>query len=85
MVAMEGGGYFFRELRDRPGKGGKKFFCSAIVRVDRAGEKRAAWAKATMSAGRALLFTAFRAMFLGGSFMRHKPRLVESRVPVRII
>jgi hypothetical protein len=36
---------------ERPGKDGRKPLFRAVCRVERAGEKRAAWAKATSSAG----------------------------------
>ena len=55
MVASDLGGYFCRDFRVRPGKGGRKPLRSAVSRVDTEGENREAWAKATRSAGVALL------------------------------
>jgi hypothetical protein len=47
MVATDLGGYLHRVARVRPGIGGRKPLVKAAVRVDSAGEKSAAWDKAT--------------------------------------
>jgi hypothetical protein len=47
MVATDLGGYLRRVARVRLGMGGRKPLAKAVVRVDSAGEKSAAWEKAT--------------------------------------
>ena len=49
--ATEVGGYLVKVLDGRPRKLGEYPHSNAHLSVDRAGEKRAAWAKATNSAG----------------------------------
>ena len=50
-IAVDRGGYFLRVVVVRPGKLVMKFFFNALSNVDNAGENKAAWAKATNSAG----------------------------------
>lgn len=50
-VAIELGGCFFKDLAVSPGKWWTQLRRSANIRVARTGENRAAWAKATISAG----------------------------------
>ena len=50
-VASNAGGYLFMVASERPGNGGRNPLQSAVLRVDIAGEKSAAWANATKSAG----------------------------------
>ena len=50
-VASNDGGYLLMVASDRPRNGGRNPLRSAVLRVDRAGEKSAAWAIATRSAG----------------------------------
>ena len=50
-VASNDGGYLSRVASDRPGNGGRNPLGSAVLRVRRAGEKSAASANATRSAG----------------------------------
>jgi hypothetical protein len=47
MVATDLGGYLRRVARVRPSIGGRKPVAKAVVRVDSAGEKSAAWEKET--------------------------------------
>ncbi len=58
--------YFRRSVTVSPGSGGMNPFRSACVRVDMAGENKAAWWNATMSAGVHELPMAGMAVF-GGS------------------
>jgi hypothetical protein len=51
VVASREGGYFLRVVPESPMKGGRYPLYIAVNRVDRDGEKRAAWANATKSAG----------------------------------
>ena len=48
---MDAGGYLVRVVLVSPGNGGRKPFVSAVRSVERAGEKSAAWEKATSSLG----------------------------------
>lgn len=87
-VASANGGYFLGVFTDRPGKGGKKPFLRAVSRVEMAGENNAACAKATRSAGVALLFMAAVAMAGDawgsfGSVVVHKACVVGSRLARR--
>jgi hypothetical protein len=50
-MGIDWGGCLHSRAGVRPGKLVRKPFSRAIARVDRAGENRAAWAKATKSAG----------------------------------
>jgi hypothetical protein len=50
-IGIDRGGYLRRRARESPGKDGRKPFCRANSKMEREGEKRAAWAKATSSAG----------------------------------
>ena len=50
-MATELGGCLARVFKSRPGRLGMYFLCSALASVEREGEKRAAWAKATSWAG----------------------------------
>jgi hypothetical protein len=50
-VASKLGVYLRNRVTVNPGKGGKNPFSNAVVRVDMAGENRAAWWNAIMSAG----------------------------------
>jgi hypothetical protein len=47
IVSTDLGGYLRRVARVRPGIGGRKPLAKAVVRVDSAGEKSAAWENAT--------------------------------------
>jgi hypothetical protein len=60
-VASEYGGYLVRDSVVRPVKGGRYPCWRAVAKVERAGEKRDAWAKATRSAGVDRLLIAGRA------------------------
>ena len=51
MVASQSGVYLASVCFVRPGSGGRKFFSIAVCSVEIAGENRAAWWNATMSAG----------------------------------
>ncbi len=51
MVETERGGCLRTRADVRPGKPVMRFWSRAVQRVERTGEKRAAWANATSSAG----------------------------------
>ena len=85
MVAIDLGGCFLRDFRDRPGKGGMNPFSRAFSKVEMAGEKSAPCANATSSDCLANGLTARRARFSGATRMCHIPLVVLSRVPVRMM
>jgi hypothetical protein len=62
---------------ERPGNAGNKFFLRADLRVDKAGENKAAWAKATSCAGLADWLAVLACCVTGGGVGSQRVRVAN--------